>query len=970
MGTYGNNVFNNEGLGNDVRKEKYMREGYQFKGNETTDLSEQDIFDRTAYGVAQAEAPELRDHWESVFLENLKNGAIGGGRIMANAGTMSDATLINCFIQPIGDSIINTDKDGLPGIYVALGAAAETMRRGGGVGYDFSTIRPENAYVNGTRSIASGPCSYISVYDRSCDTVESAGSRRGAQMAVLKCHHPDIEQFIVMKHKEGVWTNFNVSVMVTDEFMEAVEKDLEWELYHKAKPSNDLIAQGAYYSEEHHAWVYKKVSAKALYDLMMKSTYDYAEPGILFYDTINRTNNLNYIEVIEATNPCAEQPLPAYGCCNLGPIILTRFVHRPFDSTYRKMYGEGSESTYAQVLSENNFDFEKLKQVVGIQVRFLDNVLDVTQWPLEEQKREAQNKRRIGIGITGLGNMLAMLGLRYNTEDARLFAEHVQKTIAHAAYSASCDLAKEKGAFPLFDAKQYLKSGTFASTLPRSIKDKIRKYGIRNSHLLSIAPTGTVSLAFADNASNGLEPPFMLAYNRVKRMPNGTKLNYLVTDHGLNMYLNVLMEHNPGVASAIYHGLKNNAETITVDDIERPIKDFLPSTLITANEISAEDHMAMVAVLQRHNDTSASKTVNIPVEYPFNEFSDLYMKAWKSGLKGLATYRPSNVRGAVLSAVSESEKSAADVTISPEPAVEIPQFLLKAAEPVSPTSRELFEAFMGSRTKRTDDVVPALAVRCKFNSPSGECSMNIKVCYREEVLTFDENSNSVMMKRPIEVWIETQAGDGDDIANNLAKTYSHGTRSSTELLVKMVNSGLKTVSPNYSVYYGKRTMPDGSQRTVCHHSLAALINWVILDLLKRLGVVDGDGKYMTYDMLLKKNIRDMALTFPSELSLPVTTVEPPVNNPADEFSKSVDRFNAKVKDLGISGAGYEETNSMFRAAIEAGLINGPAKIMPPETGSKKTTISGKKCPECHEFTYIKKDGCEFCTECGHTGSCG
>ena len=980
--------------------EEVLREKYA-KGSERTIEA---VRRRVARALAAAEAPAQRDQWEEAFYRAQENGLILGGRINSAAGTDLKATLINCFVQPVGDSISGAE-DGV-GIYVALNEAAETMRRGGGVGYDFSPIRPQGAHVRGTDSRASGPLSYMRVFDQSCETVESAGSRRGAQMGILRCDHPDVEAFIRAKDG-GELTNFNISVAVTDAFVAAVRDDADWELVHKAPPAADLLAGGARQRADD-LWNYRTVRARALWDQIMRSTYDHAEPGVVFIDAMNRDNNLSYCETIQACNPCVtsdtwvmtangarqvnelvgmpfvaivhgrahsltsngffrtgtkpvirletregyavrltadhrvrkvarktayvletewiaagqllpgdevvlqdqralvgwdgdgseeegyllglligdgtlkrekavlsvwapelkqhagsrvtyaatgaagivaaaetaaatldhrtdfrgfqrpvagraearlssvplarlaerwgmspgnktltpeiergsssfvagvlrglydadgsvqgtqgkgvslrlaqsdetlllaaqrmllrlgiastlyrerreagsrplpdgrgglrlyataaqhelvisganirvfadrigfadtdkaerlgrtladyrralnrerfsafvssvepdgiedvydvsvadvhafdangfelhncgEQPLPAYGCCDLGSVDLTRFVRDPFALTAR-------------------FDFEGLAATVAVAVRMLDNVLDVTAWPLPQQRQEAMDKRRVGLGFTGLGDALIELNLRYDADEGREMAADIARAMRDAAYMASVAIAREKGPFPRLDVDAYLAPPRFASRLPDEIKGAIRTHGIRNSHLLSIAPTGTISLAFADNASNGIEPAFSWSYTRRKRMPDDSMKTFDVEDHAYRLFKRMhAIDEGVELVPFDEQAGRKPGETWTESDGRR--RAMLAPAFVSALQMSARNHMLMSAAVQPFVDTAISKTVNVPADYPFDAFAELYFEAWQAGLKGIATYRPNDVMGAVL----------------------------------------------------------------------------------------------------------------------------------------------------------------------------------------------------------------------------------------------------------------------------------------------------------------------------------
>ncbi len=746
----------------DVLAEKYA------KGDER---SIEDIHARVARALAVEEADPARS--EALFRQALAGGFVPAGRIMSAAGTEIQATLINCFVQPVGDSV-SDDKDGKPSIYKALAQAAETMRRGGGVGYDFSRIRPAGAHVGGTHSRASGPLSFMRVFDASCETVESAGSRRGAQMGVLRIDHPDIEAFIHAKDS-GAFSNFNLSVGVTDAFMQAVCDDAVVDLVHKARPSDDQLAAGAHQRADG-LWVYRSVRARDLWDQIMQSTYDHAEPGILFLDTANADNNLYYCETFEATNPCAEEFLPDYGCCCLGSINLTRFVRDPFTVQAR-------------------FDSEGFQSVARTAVRMLDNVLDVTYWPLIEQHNEAQNKRRIGLGFLGLGDACVMLGLRYDGDDARRFAADMARTLRDTAYSASVDLAKEKGAFPLFDAEKYLDSG-FALRLPDDIRDAIRLHGIRNSHLLAVAPTGTISLAFADNASNGIEPAFSWVYTRKKRMADNTTRDYEVADHAWRLY------------RSMGHDMSQ-----------------LPPYFVTALEMSALDHMKMLQVVQPYIDTSISKTVNVPADYPYDDFKDLYLQAWKAGLKGLATYRPNTVIGSVLQAASTSDPAS-----------------VQPVSDIDPLTRRIEGRPAGD--------LQAVTSKISYMTSEGQKTVYLSVSFAE--VEGRVNGEAVRIERPIEFFMP--AGQRDEgqqwIASNM-RLLSLVARSGGSI-AKSLQNMREVVWDKGPVRCGEVIKSDGSRAPRFHQSEVAAIAYALQELLRRRGYLDASGREQSLSVLAQR----------------------------------------------------------------------------------------------------------------------
>jgi ribonucleoside-diphosphate reductase alpha chain len=532
-----------------------------------------DTWARVANAIAAAEPEATRARWAAAFAGALADFAfLPAGRILAGAGAGRSVTLFNCFVM-------GRIEDDLSSIFANVKEAALTMQQGGGIGHDFSTLRPKGAPVRSIGADASGPVSFMDVWDAMCRTIMSAGARRGAMMATLRCDHPDIEGFVDAKADPARLRNFNLSVLVTDAFIAAVRAGAPWDLEFEGK-------------------VWRTVDARALWDRIMRATYDYAEPGVVFIDRVNAQNNLAYCEHIQCCNPCGEQMLPPYGACLLGSINLARLVDNPFTS-------------------EARLDEARLEALTATAVRFLDNAIDVSNYPLEAQRQEAKAKRRIGLGVTGLADALILCGVRYGTTEAAALARRWMARIERAAYLASAELAAEKGAFPLYDAERFLAAPN-VRRLPDEVRAVIARHGIRNGLLTSIAPTGTISL-LAGNVSSGIEPVFDFRYERrVLERDGGTRIEQ-VED-----YAHALYREKFGAA---------------------PLTD----AFVTAEDLAPSAHLKMQAAVQAHVDSSISKTINCPADLSFEAFKDVYLEAYDLGLKGCTTYRPNDVTGAVLS---------------------------------------------------------------------------------------------------------------------------------------------------------------------------------------------------------------------------------------------------------------------------------------------------------------------------------
>lgn len=593
---------------------------YRFKEADGTPIDQtvEDTWRRIAEALTAKETSNMAPVMAGEFYEALEDFRfLTAGRITAGAGTGRMVTLFNCYVM-------GTIPDSLNGIFEMLKEAALTMQQGGGIGYDFSTLRPKGALIKKLGADASGPLSFMDCWDSMCRTIMSAGSRRGAMMGTMRCDHPDIRDFITAKQDSARLRMFNLSVLITDDFMKAVEDNADWSLQFNGK-------------------VYEVTKARELWDLIMKSTYDYAEPGVIFIDRINKDNNLRYCETIAATNPCGEQPLPPYGACLLGSVNMAKMVDHPFEKNA-------------------SLNVPLLKETVARAVRMMDNVVDVSNFPLPQQQQEAYDKRRLGLGVTGVADMLIMLGVTYGSDEAVAIMDELSREIALAAYWASVELAKEKGAFPKFDADGYLATGTFAQRLCEYDPDlevAIRTHGIRNSHLTSIAPTGTISL-YAGNVSSGIEPVFAYEYTRKVLQKDGSKTEEIVQDYAVKAYWDWFGEGGS----------------------EHP--DDLPGYFVSAQTLSPAAHLKMQAAAQKWVDSSISKTINLPEDISFEDFKEVYWRAYEMGCKGCTTYRPNDVTGSVLSVEPKKEEAK---PVSPLVEADYAKIEMRVLTSMEPTAR-------------------------------------------------------------------------------------------------------------------------------------------------------------------------------------------------------------------------------------------------------------------------------------------
>ena len=862
------------------------------------------------------------------FYRAQERGVIPAGRIKANAGIPHLGTLYNCFVFSIDDTFIGSFEN--PGIYDTLGHAGKTMGHGGGAGYNFSNIRPSGAPVRDSSGLASGPVAIIGLYNYSGKFVKSAGNRRGAQMAVVNADHPDIFEFIRCKRDDNELKHFNISVGLSDKFLEALQSNGDWELVHAVKPATDT----GFGRNSEGLWIYDRVKALDIWNAIMQCTYESAEPGILLLDRINQMNPLSYCELIDATNPCGEQALPPYAACLLGSINLCKYVIDPF--------------------TDPVFDTAQFEKDAGILTCMLDKVVDKSSYPLEQQKLEALNKRRIGQGITGLGSMLAMMNIKYSSKKARKLASSIVRSQQTAGFLASVELAKDHGPFPLFDRDEYCSTEYF-KTLAPEVQEGIYEHGVRNSHIGSIAPTGTISIAFGENCSSGLEPMFSVkSHIREVTQDDNTRIPTEVMDYAVVKYREVYGD---------------SAE--------------LPETFETAMQVSPKDHIRMVGALQRYVCAGISKTVNVPEEIPFKDFKDLYSFAFKKGVKGMTTYRRNPVTGSILSEGGSQESSELE-------AISIPGDSLFSLESISPKD--------GWNWK--DEIIrPTCANSYTYyvKHPS-QGSFALTVCSDGD--------------RPFEVW-----ASGDHMPRNLGAicmTLSQDMSLDPAWSVNKLKSFAKTKGPDAFDFEG----PDGetwhAPSLVAAVSKLILHRFNVLGVdIERTSEIEHSmflrkepktrskgGMSYYYDVFNPSTGDDFSL-FVKEVKMPdgrrrpISVWADGTHNPTLTglvMSLSLDmrvydakwiqrkltallRYSEAQGDFMSFVPGDEERQINYSSTVAyvgAILLNRYTELNLFDDESQMIMGGGGDCPGCdRRGTYVPTyGGCKECTACGYSGDCG
>jgi ribonucleoside-diphosphate reductase alpha chain len=859
----------------EVRRDKYMQPG-------ETDWAQ------TCKRVAVATLPDDTVRSEALWSLLEAGVACPAGRVWAGAGTDKNVTMINCFVAPELQDSMRTEPN-MPGLGImdCLASVAYSMQMGGGVGTDFSPLRPKGALVKRVNAPASGPLPFMDMWNTMCQSIMSAGYRRGAMMATIRIDHPDVEAFITAKHDPSRLRMFNVSVLVTDAFMDAVAKDLVWELGSYNPPFDDRFNQKTMLRDGKPWYVYKILPARELWDTLMKSTYKYSEPGVIFIDRVNKENNLWYCENISCTNPCGEQPLPPNQNCNLSHVNLAKcFRGLPFTS-------------------ECMVDYERIKHAACLLIRMGDNIIDLTPWPTEAQKAEAMKTRRIGLGFTGLADLLMFLRVDYRTAEARNIAGKIMKTIRDAAYSESVQLAKEKGPFPAFEYAKYIQ-GPFVRKLSKYVLAGIKEYGIRNSHLLTIAPVGTVSIAAADNVSSGIEPCFSFRYNRKILQPDNTYKEGVMENYAFRVF-----------ANTFYLGEAEDA----LRDIDKT--DYM----VTTKDLKPEHHIAMQAVVQEYVDSSISKTVNLPAEISFEDFKGVYAKAYELGCKGCTTYRPepTSGRGEILSEIVISETG---VTINADSIRIEPGLFGIGSETIPPLGTIMADP----------GIVKA------FQDTAAD---------KEWLDTSDEAKESWIMSAKAAGFFTEEKIDASDILEATEEWFKKAKLKLPELrkrpeVLKGETYKLDWASMGAAMYMtiNDEVRADGSLEPyeVFINTKAAQYSPWIVALTRMISAVMRKGGDLRF--------------IPEELSQ--------VHSSMGGQYVGKEFVPSEIALIGIKmmehfrNIGYAKPNEWLDT-YKGEVIDTQSRGVEAEKGGE--------CPACHRFTLYKQEGCDNCTSCGYN-KCG